>query len=219
MIALLRVGVGGDIYPGGYQLSERVIFGKRLLVEPVKGNQERPRPTAVKGSQQGQLSDLLRSKAKGNGSQFIGWFALSHDAMITEYAIHCQYQYIDNSIHMCYTVCMTAKDGKPCKKCGASWWYENNGGLCVPCNRLKNHLWRTRNNTGGSYTIAEWAALLVLYGNKCLCCGRDDARLYADHVIPVVKGGSSNIDNIQPLCASCNSRKGSKIIDYRPRQA
>lgn len=114
---------------------------------------------------------------------------------------------------------MTAKDGKPCKKCGGNWWYENNGGLCVTCNRLQNRLYRTRNTgAGGSYTAAEWKALLKRYGNQCLCCGRTDVRLTADHIIPVSQGGTSNIDNIQPLCASCNSRKHDKVIDYRPAE-
>ena len=69
---------------------------------------------------------------------------------------------------------------------------------------------------GGSYTAAQWKDLCNHFGNKCLCCGRDDVGLTADHVIPVVKGGTSNIDNLQPLCLRCNQSKGSKTIDYRP---
>jgi len=38
----------------------------------------------------------------------------------------------------------------------------------------------------------------------------------ADHVLPVSKGGTSYISNIQPLCQPCNSGKKDKHIDYRP---
>lgn len=76
---------------------------------------------------------------------------------------------------------------------------------------------RTRKTlAGGSFTAAEWKALVEHYGGKCLRCGRTDVKLAADHVIPVAKGGTSNIDNIQPLCKPCNSHKHDKTIDYRP---
>ena len=79
------------------------------------------------------------------------------------------------------------------------------------------HRRRTRKTgAGGSFTAAEFKALIRHYGGKCLCCGRTDVKLAADHVVPVAKGGSSNIDNIQPLCKSCNSSKGTQTIDYRP---
>lgn len=79
------------------------------------------------------------------------------------------------------------------------------------------HNRRTRKTqAGGSHTPAEWKALVNHYGGKCLCCGRTDVKLTADHVIPVSKGGSSDIDNIQPLCGDCNNRKFNKTIDYRP---
>ena len=215
---------------------------------------------------------------------------------------------------------MTAKDGKPCRKCGCNEWYDD--GRCAPCRRntqgqwrdsnlehvkAKKREWREKNpdkvramnqkqyykdpemmrqrarnyhwenkgkensrsrkyyqqnreslnqkakqwaeknperkresfkkwcknnhdklnanssrrrtriaEGGGSYTDKEWRALVKHYGGKCLCCGRSDVALTVDHIIPVVKGGSSNIDNIQPLCQSCNSSKGTQTIDYRP---
>ena len=81
----------------------------------------------------------------------------------------------------------------------------------------KTHRRRTlKTAAGGNYTAAEWNSLAEHYGGKCLCCGRTDVKLTADHVVPVSKGGTSNIDNIQPLCKSCNSRKRDKTIDYRP---
>lgn len=67
---------------------------------------------------------------------------------------------------------------------------------------------------GGSFSAEQWISLCNFYGNRCACC-RKKKRLEADHVVPVSKGGSSNIDNIQPLCRSCNSSKGTKTTDYR----
>ncbi len=69
---------------------------------------------------------------------------------------------------------------------------------------------------GGSYTPQEWRELCSRYGNKCLRCGRNDVKLTFDHVMPVSKGGTSDISNGQPLCGRCNAIKGNKHIDYRP---
>lgn len=71
-----------------------------------------------------------------------------------------------------------------------------------------------KTKAGGSFTIQEWVALCKKYDYRCLCCNRR-RKLTADHVIPVSKGGTSNIDNIQPLCGPCNSSKRDKTIDYR----
>ena len=75
---------------------------------------------------------------------------------------------------------------------------------------------RTRKtNAGGSFTAKEFVNLCNYYGNVCLCCNKK-LPLTADHVIPVYKGGTSDISNIQPLCRICNSKKGIRTIDYRP---
>lgn len=66
----------------------------------------------------------------------------------------------------------------------------------------------------GSFTTDEWAGLLATYGNRCLACG-STGPLSADHVIPLARGGTGYIANIQPLCRPCNSRKHTKTIDYR----
>ncbi|HMV38581.1 MAG TPA: HNH endonuclease [Plasticicumulans sp.] len=77
----------------------------------------------------------------------------------------------------------------------------------------KRRAWKLGSET--SFTRAEWDALCERYDHRCLCCG-EQKPLTPDHVIPLSRGGSNGIENIQPLCRSCNSRKGTKETDYRP---
>lgn len=69
--------------------------------------------------------------------------------------------------------------------------------------------------SGGIITDNEWDELLRLYNYSCLCCGKQEVKLTIDHIIPISLGGKNVIDNIQPLCKTCNSKKHTKIIDYR----
>lgn len=71
------------------------------------------------------------------------------------------------------------------------------------------------NQAEGSFTKKEWTSLLETYGGKCLSCG-SNIKMEADHVIPISRGGSNSIDNIQPLCLKCNRSKGVKTLDFRP---
>ncbi len=65
----------------------------------------------------------------------------------------------------------------------------------------------------GFHTIKEWQDLCKKWGDTCACC-RKIRKLTKDHIIPLSKGGSNGIENIQPLCGSCNSRKNVRVINY-----
>lgn len=46
---------------------------------------------------------------------------------------------------------------------------------------------------------------------RCLHCNAE-TRLSIDHIVPVSRGGTHDIDNMQTLCRSCNSRKRDTLV-------
>lgn len=105
-------------------------------------------------------------------------------------------------------------------------WFQENKPWLRPDKREYLNSWRrgkdrrteSQNRRGrladaGSFTTDEWKGLCEKYGNGCLSCGGLD--ITVDHVVALSKGERNTVDNLQPLCQSCNSKKGTKTIDYR----
>lgn len=69
---------------------------------------------------------------------------------------------------------------------------------------------------GGFHSLGEWETLKAQYDFTCPSCHQQEPKikLTRDHIIPIAKGGSDNIENIQPLCVKCNSRKSTTTIRY-----
>lgn len=78
----------------------------------------------------------------------------------------------------------------------------------------KNKRNRMKRSNGGLHTYGEWETLKAQYNWTCPSCDKKEPKisLTRDHIIPISRGGSDNIENIQPLCGSCNSRKNNKIV-------
>jgi 5-methylcytosine-specific restriction endonuclease McrA len=80
------------------------------------------------------------------------------------------------------------------------------------------HYQRARHYTvPGDFDGDEWDLAVAWFGGKCLACGAPVVTV--DHVVPLSRGGSNSILNLQPLCLVCNNRKGTRCVDYRdPRR-
>lgn len=82
-------------------------------------------------------------------------------------------------------------------------------------NRMKRRRRRAlEKNSEGIFTQSEWVELCHKFNDRCIRCGKT-GDLTADHIIPISKGGRSDISNIQPMCNGCNKSKKDKTIDYR----
>ena len=81
---------------------------------------------------------------------------------------------------------------------------------------LKEYLYNTPRREAQAFIGKKEVrdTIFNLHGKSCLRCGSLD-NISLDHVIPIYHNGENTIDNLQPLCRSCNSSKGTKIIDYR----
>lgn len=78
----------------------------------------------------------------------------------------------------------------------------------------KNREYRER-GAEGSYTHTEWEELTNKYQGQCIRCHSKPDHLTVDHVVPISLKGTNYIFNLQPLCVSCNSKKSTKMTDYR----
>ena len=85
-----------------------------------------------------------------------------------------------------------------------------------------------KKNAGGFHTKEQWEILKKKYNYMCLCCKKQEPfiKLSEDHIIPIYvwndwaetnkpRYKGNDIENIQPLCVSCNVSKNTKIVDYR----
>ena len=104
-----------------------------------------------------------------------------------------------------------------------AYWQSPKGKAVLKVAQQKNRAKRL--NSEGFYTTQEWLDLKAHYDYRCLCCGRHESEIKSpleqDHVVPISKGGTNWITNIQPLCESCNGMggKGTKSTDYRSKSS
>ncbi len=75
---------------------------------------------------------------------------------------------------------------------------------------LKARRYARKKGAEGNHTLKEWEQLKEKHNHKCVHCNLDKP-LTKDHIIPLSEGGSDYVENIQPLCRNCNSKKWKKL--------
>lgn len=89
-------------------------------------------------------------------------------------------------------------------------WRAANPEKWLSFHRINSSSRRARKaNSNGSHTAAEWLTLCWASGWRCTYCGiaLNEKTVQQEHRVPLVRGGSDNIENITLSCKSCNSRK------------
>ncbi len=77
---------------------------------------------------------------------------------------------------------------------------------------LKARRYAREKGADGSHSLEEWKELCEKHDNKCVGCEKEK-KLTKDHIIPLSKGGTDYISNIQPMCRNCNSKKWNHIYE------
>ncbi|CAN7362413.1 HNH endonuclease [Paenibacillus sp. LjRoot56] len=70
-----------------------------------------------------------------------------------------------------------------------------------------------RNSMVNDFTAKDWSKSLNHFNNECAYCGCTDKQIHQEHVVPISRGGSNTITNIIPACETCNTSKGSTLIE------
>jgi len=86
--------------------------------------------------------------------------------------------------------------------------------------RYKHNRRAREKNAPGSFKMEDFFELIKGLKNICPSCGnciRTNC-FSVDHIMPLSKGGSNYISNIQPLCYLCNVKKNTKIINFLHHQ-
>jgi 5-methylcytosine-specific restriction endonuclease McrA len=101
---------------------------------------------------------------------------------------------------------------KKCLGCGEEFLSLNqNRKYCSDSCRLKN----SRKDLKSLSWKLKRFDILKRDNYKCMICGRtanDGIILHIDHIVPISKGGSEEIDNLQTLCNECNIGKLDKFL-------
>lgn len=68
-----------------------------------------------------------------------------------------------------------------------------------------------KHGTVGRYSSDDVAAILMAQKGKCAYCRKDIRKSFeVDHIVPFIRGGTNNRNNLQLTCGPCNRSKGGR---------
>ena len=119
----------------------------------------------------------------------------------------------DDRIRICD--CSKIEDGRPTLS-----WSEKDFDLCFNCleklyiKYLDPKLKKFEEIVITRKTIKEELRNKVFERDKykCVKCGKKE-KLVMDHIVPFIRGGKTELKNLQTLCSNCNRIKGAKVIN------
>ncbi|MED3821996.1 HNH endonuclease [Priestia megaterium] len=89
-------------------------------------------------------------------------------------------------------------------------------GLETYCKKCSSERKKKRNRNGGNFTQKQKEKAFMQYGYFCQICGNSNkGELQVDHLMPqiICKPNTASVqENAWVLCASCNIKKGKRMI-------
>lgn len=107
--------------------------------------------------------------------------------------------------------CRQLTTDRPVRRIYERQWREANPEKARDHGRRSRKTYDARKRTnGGSVTATDLKHMETRAKGRCAGCGKKATPLHLDHIIPVARGGASDPNNLQLLCAPCNQSKGAK---------
>ena len=104
----------------------------------------------------------------------------------------------------------------PCKQCQSPLRPWRTDSVHVVAYHLEEH-YGIDINTPGKKAVCKKRQIQIikLYGKECFACKVRGVPLEIDHIMPQSQGGDSAFRNLQPLCTTCNNKKGNQVPSTR----
>lgn len=191
--------IGAKLYKRNYYLKNR---DKTLA-----------RVKSYKLSHQKELAESRRRYYLQNQEQIVEKqkkYAMEHKLEKVEYK---RKYHLLNKVRLVKKAVEWGKNNKDRRKIIKDRWRAKNREKTNFLARL--YIYRKK-GAGGYPTFKQINDLYAKYLGLCVYCNLSKATTI-DHVIPISRGGSNDIENLLPACVSCNSQKGAKLLtEWKP---